>query len=35
MTVVLAWRLQRERIGRTQAVGLGLAGVGLVLIAAG
>jgi drug/metabolite transporter (DMT)-like permease len=35
MTVVLAWRVQRERIGRAQAVGLGLAGVGLVLIAAG
>ena len=35
MTVVLAWRVLHERIGRSQLVGLGVAGLGLVLIASG
>ena len=35
MTVVLAWRVLHERIGRSQLVGLGVAGLGLILIASG
>ena len=35
MTVVLAWQVLHERIGRSQLVGLGVAGLGLILIASG
>jgi drug/metabolite transporter (DMT)-like permease len=35
VTVVLAWQVLRERISRAQVVGLGVAGIGLVLIASG